>query len=378
MRDLLLDLLVELDEAVALAAGVGDPDLMVRIASDAERLRARLGHPLDTLVVGIAGGTGTGKSSLLNAIAGEELALTGGIRPMTSSPMAAVPAPAADRFESLLDELDISTRSPHHGPPWLCLIDLPDADSLERGHAEIMKRLLPRVDAVVWMIDPEKYRDRLLHNEYLRPLAARAESFVFVLNRIDGLGLSERGEVLDDLRAALSEDGIEQATVIATAADPPAGPPLGVEEVVAALETLRPRVLPWLAGELETVAGALLTALGEQGTGFEERWAAVRAEALESTPAQAAERVAEFLLGLSAQVPRPVASRLAGLAEQALAAVGAVRSPRRGARRRMALSGQVDAVGAEARSLLQGLARARAAAVEVAVEGRSLAARLAS
>ena len=49
----------------------------------------------------------------------------------------------------------------------LLVLDLPDLDSIEPSHAERVDQLLPRVDAVLWVTDPEKYQDAVLHDAYL-------------------------------------------------------------------------------------------------------------------------------------------------------------------------------------------------------------------
>src|SRR5690606_41369104 len=45
----------------------------------------------------------------------------------------------------------------------LVLLDLPDFDSVERGYAAEVERLLRMVDVVVWVVDPQKYADHVLH-----------------------------------------------------------------------------------------------------------------------------------------------------------------------------------------------------------------------
>jgi hypothetical protein len=69
-------------------------------------------------------------------------------------------------------------------------------------------RLLGLVDAVVWVVDPEKYADAVLHERYLRPLAGYSEVTFVVLNQIDRLPGDATDQVLDHLRRLLDEDGI--------------------------------------------------------------------------------------------------------------------------------------------------------------------------
>ena len=71
-----------------------------------------------------------------------------------------------------------------------------------------MDRVLALVDAVIWVVDPEKYADAVLHERYLRPLAGHAEIIFVVLNQVDRLPGEAADQVLDDLRRLLDEDGI--------------------------------------------------------------------------------------------------------------------------------------------------------------------------
>lgn len=68
--------------------------------------------------------------------------------------------------------------------------------------------MLALVDAVIWVVDPEKYADAALHERYLRPLAGYAEITFVVLNQIDRLPGEAADLVLDDLRRLLDEDGM--------------------------------------------------------------------------------------------------------------------------------------------------------------------------
>ncbi|AQS69545.1 YfjP family GTPase [Streptomyces pactum] len=165
-------------------------------------------------VVAIAGATGSGKSQLFNTLAGVAISETGVRRPTTAAPIA---CSWSDGAASLLDRLGIPGRlrrrplghpdaeSPLRG---LVLIDLPDHDSAAVQHREQVDRILALVDAVVWVVDPEKYADAVLHERYLRPMAGHAEVTFVVLNQVDRLPGEAAEQVLDDLRRLLDEDGI--------------------------------------------------------------------------------------------------------------------------------------------------------------------------
>ncbi|NDZ87370.1 ATP-binding protein, partial [Streptomyces sp. SID10115] len=164
-------------------------------------------------VVAIAGATGSGKSTLFNALAGVMISETGVRRPTTAAPIG---CSWTDGAAGLLDRLGIPgrlRRRPLQGPgadelQGLVLVDLPDHDSAVGEHREHVDRILALVDAVIWVVDPEKYADAMLHERYLRPMAGHAEVTFVVLNQIDRLPGDAADQVLDDLRRLLDEDGV--------------------------------------------------------------------------------------------------------------------------------------------------------------------------
>jgi hypothetical protein len=188
--------------------------------------RTRLGFPGTAFVLALAGGTGAGKSSLLNALAGHQVSPPGPTRPVTAEPVAWVPADAAAELGPLLRWVGVDKVVSHDDPRFtdLCLLDLPDYDSVERRHRATVDQVLPRVDAVCWVLDPEKYNDRVLHEDYLRPLAHHADRAVFVVNRRDVIGGPQQvAELTADLRRTLETDGIHGRPVFVVSADPPDG-----------------------------------------------------------------------------------------------------------------------------------------------------------
>ncbi|MER6343091.1 YfjP family GTPase [Streptomyces sp. NPDC001532] len=165
-------------------------------------------------VVAIAGATGSGKSQLFNALAGVTISETGVRRPTTAAPIA---CSWSDGAAGLIDRLGIPgrlRRRPMHSAEaeaqlrGLVLVDLPDLDSAAVQHREQADRVLALVDAVIWVVDPEKYADAVLHERYLRPMAGHAEVMFVVLNQVDRLPGEAAEQVLDDLRRLLDEDGI--------------------------------------------------------------------------------------------------------------------------------------------------------------------------
>ncbi|MFG3283926.1 GTPase [Streptomyces sp. NPDC048111] len=175
-------------------------------ASARQRLSAR--HT----VVAVAGATGSGKSTLFNALARSPISDTGLRRPTTGAPIA---CSWTDGAAGLLDRLGIPGRlrrrpldSAGGDLEGLVLVDLPDLDSAVVSHRRAADRVLALVDAIVWVVDPEKYADAVLHERYLRPMAGHAEVSFVVLNQVDRLPGEAADQVLDDLRRLLDEDGM--------------------------------------------------------------------------------------------------------------------------------------------------------------------------
>lgn len=222
-----------LETAVRAAEGRIEPALLDEARAVATRARERGGLSAEHTVVALAGATGSGKSSVLNAVAGVAVAQPGVRRPTTSHPMAAVWGAGAD---PLLDWLEVGRRHQVGAPPsdetpapprrrtpvgdssGLVLLDLPDHDSIVTEHRMRAERLVQRADLLVWVVDPQKYADAALHEGFLRPLAGRAEVVVVALNQADRLTPDETSAMLADLGRLVAQDGLEGARVLAVSA----------------------------------------------------------------------------------------------------------------------------------------------------------------
>ncbi|MGK5444833.1 GTPase [Micromonospora sp. URMC 105] len=231
-----------------------------------ERAGTRLALSRDHTVVALAGATGSGKSSLFNALARLDLSPVGVRRPTTGVAHACVWGPL-DGATRLLDwvgvlprhrfvresALDADDETGLHG---LVLLDLPDFDSVQRSHRLEVDRLLGLVDLVVWVVDPQKYADRVIHTSYLREFHRHRDVTLVVLNQADRLSATELPRVLDDLRRLLDADGLDGVPLLATTAIDQAGM-TGLREALERAVAERQAALRRLSGDVDGVVAGL-------------------------------------------------------------------------------------------------------------------------
>jgi GTP-binding protein EngB required for normal cell division len=218
------DRLAALREAVEVAESRLDVPDVARARTLLAKAGAReaLG---DATVVALAGATGSGKSTLFNALSGAEVSTPGVRRPTTGVAHASVWGDAgADR---LLDWLEVPRRhavaDADPALDGLVLLDLPDHDSVRLEHRLEVDRLVELVDVLVWVLDPQKYADAAVHDRYLAPMAGHAGVLVVVLNQVDRLDEQAAAACRADLRRLLDAEGLGDTPVVATSARTGAG-----------------------------------------------------------------------------------------------------------------------------------------------------------
>jgi hypothetical protein len=215
--------LARLDEAIVAASILGIQ------TSGAETMRAeadaRLGLASDVYALALVGGTGVGKSSLLNALAGTEISAASARRPTTDAPVAWIPASASAAAREVLERLNVREIREHREEALggVAILDLPDLDSIAGAHRARVEELLPRLDAVVWVTDPEKYHDAVLHDEFLREWLPRLDRQLVVVNKADRLVPADaeriRADLDRDLRSAVPRPALPPAVVLSSAHD---------------------------------------------------------------------------------------------------------------------------------------------------------------
>lgn len=216
--------------ALARVAELGPGRVDPALLAEAGQLLLRAGDRLklsgDHTVVALAGGTGSGKSSLFNRISGLELSPIGVRRPTTARTHACVWG--LDGAGPLLDWLQIQWRhrfarasaldrgeSQLHG---LILLDLPDHDSIRAITDHEADRLIKMADLIVWVLDPQKYADAATHTRYVRELAGHEAVTVFALNQADRLAPEELAECVVDLSDLLKSEGVARPRIVPTSA----------------------------------------------------------------------------------------------------------------------------------------------------------------
>jgi GTP-binding protein EngB required for normal cell division len=212
------------------SARTGSEGFSQELLTEAEALLRRSGERMrmsaSHTVVALAGGTGSGKSSLFNALAGANFSPAGVTRPTTKHSHACVWG--MEGAGPLLDWLGVQRRHRYARASALddgeaqltgmLLLDLPDHDSVVTGSAALVDRLVKMADMLVWVLDPLKYADASVHRRYLVPLAGHSAVTTVVLNQVDTLSPDQAEDCRSDLRRLLDAEGLTETHVLVTSA----------------------------------------------------------------------------------------------------------------------------------------------------------------
>lgn len=167
------------------------------------------------LIVAFMGGTGVGKSSLLNRLAGRAIARVGIERP-TSKEVTLFhhQTVAIQHLPAQLPLAQIKiARHEDESNKNIIWIDMPDFDSVDQGNKHLVLEWLPHIDVLIYVVSPERYRDdkawRLLLSEGGR------HAWLFALNQWDRGQLAQYEDFQKQLHKAGFVDPIIFRTVCA-------------------------------------------------------------------------------------------------------------------------------------------------------------------
>ena len=227
MNDNALDSIVRLRDGLAGVVFSTDPDSRRETQAIIDQINdyilPRLKHLDAPLLAVIGGSTGSGKSTLVNALVGRRVSRSGVIRPTTRQPVLVSNPADADWFDSphVLPGLAREHGDPDQNPeatslrtvvadtltPGLALLDAPDFDSIDDRNRALASQLLAAADLWVFVTTPARYADQLVWN-FLHDAAGRDLQVIVVLNKVE----EDSGDsVPNDLRRMMDEAQLHDA-----------------------------------------------------------------------------------------------------------------------------------------------------------------------
>ena len=169
----------------------------------ASYLGPRLGALDAPLLVVVAGPTGSGKSTLVNSLAGSAVSRPGALRPTTRAPVVWCHRDHRDRFATVGGVECEVVADDHPLLADVAVVDTPDIDSYVGAHRAMTVQILLHADVVVFVTSAQRYADAVPW-EILTEIDRRGSVIVTVLNR---LGRRSAGAV-SDYAALLRERGL--------------------------------------------------------------------------------------------------------------------------------------------------------------------------
>ncbi|SFM43700.1 GTPase family protein [Thermodesulforhabdus norvegica] len=223
-----LDLEKDIEKAERLLEGLPSWALDERERSELERGLQRVKGDLEKLseqglVIGILGGTGVGKSTVMNALAGEEISRVSHRRPYTDRVI--IYHHLNTPFPKGFPPGDVPSVVFSHeaqGAERLILCDLPDFDSIREEHRDRVLSFLRNLDILVWITSPEKYADQAFYDFLKEAVRYKSpENYFFILNKVDLIASEDYRSIdaaVKTFEKYLSERGIPRPVIFAVSA----------------------------------------------------------------------------------------------------------------------------------------------------------------
>ena len=167
----------------AYASGWINTDTVQQLCHFDARTPEAMFNPGNTrpLIVAFMGGTGVGKSSLLNRLAGKAIAKAGIERPTSREVTLFHHQSVA--IQHLPEQLPLAkiniAQHDDEAKKNIVWIDMPDFDSTEQSNKQLVLQWLPHIDVLIYVVSPERYRDEKAWRLLLAEGARHAWLFVF-------------------------------------------------------------------------------------------------------------------------------------------------------------------------------------------------------